>query len=220
MARKNEPPDLLDDDVEEMREELERSAADIEKLRKALIEERDKNARLREQLGRGEETRRGRNDGYEEQHVVDLWGRLRGAWRYPNFRLFVFMLALFGNTAYGPKFLLLLAAVPHFSHAAQHGQQALSGMCIALFLLWSLGQFRKRGLAQVFLKWAVFFAALAVCGLVRGVLLGLGLGWQVIAVELVAVMVLTFSNISEWLGRQIQVHVWQTRPVAFVKGWF
>src|SRR5208337_5635250 len=103
MARNNEPPDLVDDDVEEMREELERSAADIEKLRKALIEERDKNARLREQLGRGEETRRG-GDGYGEQHVIDLPRRLRRAWCYPNFRLFVFMLAVFGNATYGAKF--------------------------------------------------------------------------------------------------------------------
>lgn len=218
MAR-NDGPDLLDDDVEEMREELERSAADIEKLRKALIGERDKNARLREQSGRREETRRG-DDNYREQHVIDLWGRLRYAWRYPNFRLLVFVAAAFGNAAYGAKLLRLLAPLPHSGYAAQYGQGTLNALCIALFLLWSLGQFRKRGLAQVFLKWAVFFPALAACELVRGGLAGSGDDWRAIAGGLAVVMVLTFSKISEWLGRQIRLRVWETRPVAIVKGWF
>lgn len=218
MARNNEP-DLLDDDVDEMREGLERSAAEIEKLRKALIQERDKNARLLGQLGCAEETRRG-GDDYEEQHVIDFWGRLRRAWRYPNFRLFVFVLAVFGNAAYGTTFLPVLAGFAHFGYAAQHGQQALTVLCIALFLLWSLGQFRKRGLAQLLLKWAVFFASLAVCELVRGELAWLGGDWRAIAAGLALVMVLTFTKISEWAGRQIRVHIWQTRPVAIVKGWF
>lgn len=229
MARDNEA-DLLDDDVEEMREELERSAAalaelkaDREKLRKALIEERDKNARLREQSSRGEEARRGR-DGDEEQHVIDFWERLRRAWRYPNFRLFVFVLAVFGSAAYGMKFVSLLASLGHGRYAAnvaQHGQEALNALCIALFLLWGLGQFRRRGLAQVFLKWAVFFAALALAELVRVELVPELRGdWRVIASGLAVVMVLTFSKISAWLGRQIRVHLWQTRPVDVVKGWF
>jgi hypothetical protein len=218
MAR-NDEPDLLDDDVDEMREGLERSAAEIETLRKALIQERDKNARLREQPDKGE-TRRGADDSYRQEHVIDFWGRLRRAWRYPNFRLFVFMVVVFGNAAYGTKFLLMLAGFAHFGSAAQHGQQALTVLSFALFLLWSLGQFRKRGLAQLLLKWAVFFPTLAVCELVRDELLGLGRDWQVIAIELCLVMVMTFTKISEWLGRQIRVHIWQTRPVAIVKGWF
>jgi hypothetical protein len=56
---KVEPDILDDDDAEEMQEELERSAADMEKLRKALIEERRISARLREQLDRSEEETRG-----------------------------------------------------------------------------------------------------------------------------------------------------------------
>ncbi len=219
VSKAKDEPDVIDaDDVEEMREELERSAAEIEKLRKAYIGERDKNARLREQLNSGEETRRGGGDD-DEEHVIDLWGRSCDAWRYPNFRLFVFMLALFGNVAYGAKFHRLLAGFVHSGYAAQHGQESLNALCIALFLLWSLGQFRKRGLGQVFLKWAVFFAALAVCEAGRGVF-GLGRDWPVIAVELAAVMVLTFTKISEWLGRQIRRSIWQTRPVAIVRGWF
>jgi hypothetical protein len=219
---KDEPDIIDDDDVEEMREELERSAAEIEKLRKAYISERDQSARLREQLRSGREERNtgGRNDGYEEQHVIDLWGRLRDAWWYPNFRLFVLMLAVFGNAVYVPKLLLLLAVVPHSGYVAQYGQGTLNALCIGLFLLWSLGQFRKRGLAQVVLKWAVFFSALAVCELVRGELAGLGGDWRAIAAGLAVVMVLTFTKISEWLGRQIRVRVWETRPVAIVKGWF
>jgi hypothetical protein len=220
---KDEPDIIDDDDVEEMRAELERSAAEVEKLRKAYISERDQSARLREQLRSGGENRNtgGRNDDYGEEHVIDLWGRSCEAWRYPNFRLFVFMVAAFGNAAYGAKFVRLLATLPHCGYAASHGQAALNTLCIALFLLWSLGQFRKRGLAQVFLKWAVFFAALALSELVRGELVSeLDRDWRVIAVELVLVMVLTFTKISEWLGRQIRVHIWQTRPVAIVKGWF
>ena len=218
---KNEPDIIDDDDAEEMREELERSAAEIEKLRKALIQERDKNARLYEQRDDREEreTRRG-GDDYEEQHVIDFWGRLRRAWRYPNFRLFVFVLAVFGNAAYGTTFLPVLAGFARFGYAAQHGQQALTVLCIALFLLWSLGQFRKRGLAQLLLKWAVLLPALAVCELVRGELAGLGGDWRTIAAGLAVVMVLTFTKISEWLGRQILLYVWQTRAVAIVKRWF
>jgi hypothetical protein len=228
MARKD-GPEILDDDVDEMREELEQAAealtelrAEKEKLRKALIEERDKTARLREQTGRREETRRGAGDD-EERHVIDAWGRLRRAWRYPNFRLFVFMLALFGNAAYGPKFLLLVSGFSRYGgKVAEYGPQGLNALCIALFLLWGLGQFRRRGLASVLLKWAVFFAALALLDLVRvsswsGELVR---DWRAIAGGLAVVMVLTFTKISEWLGRQIRVRVWQTRPVAVVKGWF
>ncbi len=223
VSKPKDEPDIIDeDDVEEMREELLRSAAEVEKLRKAYISERDKNARLREQLNSGEETRRGRGDDDDEEHVIDLWGRLCDAWRYPNFRLFVFVLAVFGNAAYGAKFILLLAAVAPNRFAgkiAQHGPEALTALCIALFLLWSVGQFRKRGLAQVFMKWAVFFAALALAELVSE-LAGLGRDWPVTAGELAAVMVVTFSKISDWLGGQIRRRIWQTRPVAIVKGWF
>lgn len=223
MAR-NDGPDLIDDDMEEMREGLERSAAEIEKLRKALIQERDKNARLREQRdGRDEkETRRGAYDSNGQEHVIDFWGRLRRAWRYPNFRLFVFMAAVFGNAAYGPKFVLIVAGLRagYAAQVRQHGQGTLNALCIALFLLWSLGQFHKRGLAQLLLKWAVFFPALVACELVRGELAGSGGDWWAIAAGLLVVMVLTFTKISEWLGRQILAHVWQTRPVAIVKGWF
>ena len=218
-SRAKDEPDIIDDDdVEEMREMLERSAAEVEKLRKALIEERDKTARLREQSGRREETRRGR-DGDEERHVIDFRGRLRRAWRYPNFRLFVFVAAVFGNATYGAKFVLLLTTLPHSAYAAQHGQAGLNALCIALFLLWSLGQFHKRGLAQVLLKWVVFVASLTVVELGRQ-LVELGRDWPVLAVELVLVMVVTFTKISEWLGGQIRRRVWETRPVEIVKGWF
>ncbi len=219
---KDEPDIIDDDDVEEMREELLRSAAEVEKLRKAYIGERDKNARLREQLNSGEETRRGRNDDDDEEHVIDLWGRSCDAWTYPNFRLFVVMAALFGNAVYGAKFVVLLASLGHGRYAAnvaQYGQGTLNALCIALFLLWSVGQFRRRGLAQLLLKWAVFFPALALAELVRE-LAGLGRDWPVLAVALIAVMVLTFSKISAWLGGQIRRRIWQTRPVAIVKGWF
>ena len=127
-----------------------------------------------------------------------------------------------GDAAYGPKFVLIVAGL-HAGCAAQvrqRGQGTLNALCIALFLLWSLGQFHKRGLAQLLLKWAVFCAALAACDLVRGELAGWGGDWRAIAAGLVAVMVLTFTEINEWLGRQILVHVWQTGPVAIAKGWF
>lgn len=219
---KDEPDIIDDDDVEEMREELLRSAAEVEKLRKAYISERDENARLREQSSHREETRRGR-DGNEEQHVIDFWGRLQRAWRYPNFRLFVFMAAVFGNAVYGAKFLLILASLGHGGYAAkvaEYGPRALTALCIAFFLLWSFGQFHKRGLAQLLLKWAVFFAAVLACDLVGGELAGWGNDWRAIAGGLAVVMVLTFTKISEWLGRQICLRVWDTRPVAIVKGWF
>ncbi len=207
---KIEPEILDDDDAEEMREELERSAADIGKLRKALIEERDKNARLREQLDE-RETRRG-YDGYEQEHVIDFPGRLGRALElseFPAVRVHagrVRQCGVWGESAGIRADGGWLRASRAWRESCGIRARGANGLCIGLFLAWSLGQFRKRGLAQLLLKWAVF-----------------SLLWRCVswcAAGLALVMVLTFTKISEWLGRQIGLRIWETRPVAIVKGWF
>jgi hypothetical protein len=205
MAKGKPEPEILNADVDadEMQQELERSAADMGKMREALEREREESARLREELGGREEDNGGADDG---EHVIDLPGRLRRAWRYPNFRLFALTLALFGAAAFD-------------GYLSKQGRQGLGLLLLALFIAWSLGQFRKRGLAQLLLKWLVFFAALEGCAALR-LELGFTHDLRSIGAALAVPMVLTFSKISEWLGHQIRVHVWESGPVETVKGWF
>jgi hypothetical protein len=195
-------PELVDADADDMQEELERSAADMEKMREALEHEREESARLRGELDGGNEDG-GLHDG---EHVIDLPGRLRRAWRYPNFRLFILMLAVFAGAVFDRRL-------------SGREEQGLGLLWVALFIAWSLRQFRKRGLAQLVLKWLVFFVALEGCAALR-VELGLERDLRAIGAALAVVMVLTFSKISEWLGHQIRVHVWESGPVETVKGWF
>jgi len=205
MAKGKPEPEILDADVDadEMQEELERSAADMGKMREALEREREESARLREELGGREEDNGGGDDG---EHVIDLPGRLRFARTYPNFRLFVLMLAVFAGAMFD-------------GHLSRREEQGLGLLWVVLFIAWSLGQFRKRGLAQLLLKWLVFFPALEACAALR-VELGFTHDLRAVGASLAVPMVLTFSKISEWLGHQIRVHIWESGPVETVKGWF
>lgn len=141
----------------------------------------------------------------EGEHVIDLPGRLRHAWVFPQFRL-----------------LLLTVMIAAASGVAQHHDglaQFFEAVCVFLFGAWSVAQFRKRGLGQMFMKWIVYAASLMLGGMLAdsaeianrpAVFLG------VLAVALV----LTLSKLSGWLGEKIREHVWESEPVHAVRGWF
>ena len=221
MARNNEP-DLLDDDVEEMREGLERSAAEIEKLRKALIQERDKNARLREQLGMAEETRRGAVTSNEATTRHRLLGPVAPCVALSEFPAVCVRAAVFGNAAYGPKFLSdsWLAFVPDMrrkwrntgngaNRSVHRSLSAVEPRAIPQARAGSTAPEMGRVLRCLWrsVSWcaASWPGRAATGGQSRRACRRDGPD---------------LHQNQRMAGRQIRVHVWQTRPVAIVKGWF
>ena len=139
------------------------------------------------------------------EHVIDLAGRLRRAWVFPQFRLLVLTVMIAATSAIGQD---------HDGLARFFG-----AVCVFLFGAWSVAQFRKRGLGQMFMKWIVYAASLMLGGMLAdsadaanrpAVFLG------VLAVALV----LTLSKLSGWLGEKIREHVWESEPVHVVRAWF
>jgi hypothetical protein len=146
----------------------------------------------------------GGGDG-EEEHVIDLGGRLRRAWVFPQFRLLVLTLAISVGAGAGQH------------HDALGSFFAV--LCFFLFGAWSVAQFRKRGLGQMFLKWFVYGTAVILGGvLVDGV--DAGNRPAVFLAVLAVALVLTLTKVSEWLGEQVRMHVWESESVHVVRGWF
>lgn len=152
----------------------------------------------------------GRGGDGEEEHVIDLGGRLRRAWVFPQFRLFALTVVIAVGGA---------AARPVFSDHEFLGRfWAL--VCLFVFGAWSVAQFRKRGLGQVFMKSVVYFLTIWI-----GDAVGQGFGIHIdegpmwLVVVLIA-LVLTLSRLSEWLGEKVRVNVWESGPVHLVRGWF
>jgi hypothetical protein len=169
--------------------QLNQAAAEIERLR-AIEKE------LRAELA-GETP-----DG---EHVIDLPGRLRQAWRFAQFRLLILTLAIGAG----------IAAAEH--HSSMAGP--LGFVCLFLFGAWSVAQFHKRGLAQMLLKWLVYGLVL----LSGGVLADntdAGSRPAVFVAMLVAALLLTLTKVSDWLGGKIRKHLWESDPVHVVRGWF
>lgn len=202
-------PEILDaDETAEMQEELERSAEGLEQMRAALVREQEENARLREQAaGQGHD---GEPD--EGQHVIDLGGRLRRAWRFWQFRLFALAVVQ------GAGAVLMLNGAG--------GGAALFGLLNwVLFAAWSMALFRKRGLGQMFLKWVIYLAAVAAGGAVafnmaEGQIPASAQAQWVFEGSVLAALLLTLSKLSDWLAEWIHEHIWESAPVQTVKGWF
>lgn len=178
----------------ELREQQAEHASEVEEAEAEVQRLRRVEAELRAEL-------RGERPGGE--HVIDLRGRLRRAWKFPQFRLFLLTLATAATVALvdsplGPLFGLLINL---------------------LSIAWSLGQFRKRGLAQMLLKWLVYYGTLGVAWLVLHSL-GRDNNPSAILPVLPVALVLTLSKFSEWLGEMIHAHVWESRPVRAVRRWF
>jgi len=141
----------------------------------------------------------------EGEHVIDLPGRLRHAWRFPQFRLFALTLAIGAGIAAGEN------------------QNALAGplgfLCLFLFGAWSVAQFRKRGIAQMFLKWLLYAALLMAGGFLADGVKAPDRPAAFVAVLSLA-LVLTLTKVSEWLGGLIRSHVWESHSMQVVRGWF
>jgi hypothetical protein len=146
----------------------------------------------------------------EEEHVIDLRGRLRRAWVYPQFRLFALTVVIAVGGA---------AARPVFSDHEFLGRfWAL--VCLFVFGKWSVAQFRKRGLGQVFLKSVVYFLTISICDAVGqgfGIHIDEGPMWLVAAL---LALVLALSRLSEWLGEKVRLNVWESGPMHVLRGWF
>ncbi len=144
--------------------------------------------------------------GGEEEHVIDLGGRLRRAWVFPQFRL-----------------LVLTAMIGAGAGAAEAGQytlaRVLGPLCLFVFGAWSVAHFRKRGLAQMLMKWLVYGSVLMAGGMLVDSVDADRRPVALVAV-LAAALVLTLSKLSEWLGEKIRVHVWESDAVRVVRGWF
>ena len=169
--------------------QLTEAAAEVESLRSQVAE-------LRAELA---------GETPEGEHVIDLPGRLRRAWRFAQFRLLVLTLmiaALYGVADHSDALARLFGAV-----------------CVFLFGAWSVAQFRKRGLGQMFLKWMVYGAVLMPGGMLVDSFHA-GDRPAVFVGVLAVALVLTLTNVSEWLGERIRLHVWESDPVHTVRAWF
>src|SRR5262249_13867644 len=139
------------------------------------------------------------------QHVIDLPGRLRRAWQFAHFRLFVLTLAIGAA---------LIAGENHSGLAAP-----LVFLSVFLFCAWSVAQFRKRGLAQMLLKWLVYALVLIIGGACAGAMGGSDRP-PVYAGMLALALVLTLTKISKWFGAKIRMHFWESHYVHVVRNWF
>lgn len=169
--------------------QLTEAAAEVERLRGQVA---GLQAELNEEMPEGE-------------HVIDLPGRLRRAWVFPQFRLFVLTLAIGTGAAAGQR--------------SDSLGKFFGILCLFLFGAWSVAQFRKRGIAQMFLKWLVYAAVLMPGGILMDNV-DAGNRPPVFLGVLVAALLLTLMKVSEWLGEKIRVHVWESEPVRRVRRWF
>jgi hypothetical protein len=188
------------DEVEKLEDQLELLEAEYAgKLTWAAEEIQRLNTELAAALsGNG-------GDG-EGAHVIDLGGRLRRAWVFPQFRLTLLVLVMMARMVIA---YALPPATPLFS---------LTGLCLSV--AWSVAQFRKQGLGQLLMKWVVFVSSIWI-GVAIGQSFGISIDKGPIGlVVLLAALVLTLSRLSEWLCERVRVHVWGSNPVHVVRGWF
>jgi len=92
-------------------------------------------------------------------------------------------------------------------------------VCLFLFAAWSVAQFRRRGLGQMFMKWVVYCAVLMLGGLLLDSMETDNRPVAFLGVLAVA-LVLTLSKFSQWLCERVRVHFWESHPVHTVRGWF
>lgn len=144
--------------------------------------------------------------GDDKEHVIDLGGRLRRAWKHWQFRLLLLTLAI---------------AVSAGAANAQADTLARLSGSLGLFLFgaWSVAQFRKQGLGQVFLKWLVYCATLVLGAALADSASADNRTLAILGVLAVA-LVLTLSKLSAWLGVMIRAHVWESRYVRIIRRWF
>jgi hypothetical protein len=173
--------------------------AEVERMKQAAMKLRQENDDLRAQL----EEEDGDTEG---EHVIDLPGRLRRAWRLWKFRLFVLTVVIGAAAGAGASRSIGLAGV-------------LGWLSLFLFGCWSVALFRKTGFAQMLLKWLVYGVVLLAGGAAVGNL-DASTRPPVFLFVLALALVLTLTKISKWLGGLIRVHVWESEPVRVVRGWF
>jgi hypothetical protein len=138
----------------------------------------------------------------EGEHVIDLPGRLRRAWTFPQFRVLVLSLMIAVTSVIGDGLARFLGAI-----------------CVFLFGAWSVSQFRKRGFGQMFMKWIVYGASLMLGGMLADSADAANRPAAFLGVLAVA-LVLTLSKLSGWLGEKVREHVWESEPMHVVRELF
>jgi len=127
----------VDDDPDEMREELERSAADHETMRNALEQEKQTTAQLRQQLN--------------GQHDKGLRWFFAEIWSYPQFRMLVFA-------------LIVAAWLAASQNNIGAGNIAFGLSAAFLFCKWAEAVYRKLRVGQLVLKcMAAVFGLVGMC---------------------------------------------------------
>ena len=188
-------PDIIDvDDADEMREELERSAADHEKMRTALQQEQQTSARLREENARLHERQ---NDDGGRRDGRGLRWFFAEVWSYAQFR----MLAVA---------LVVAAWLAASRNDIGAGNFAFALSAAFLFCKWGEGVYRKLGPGQLVLKcMAAIFGLVGMCAALFG-------GNQ----PGVAVAVLTFTALLVMSRATERLAESDMALVRFVRDWF
>ena len=176
-----------------VRQQLEKDFnAEVERMKQAAMKLREENDDLRAQL-------EDKDDDAEGEHVIDLPGRLRRAWRLWKFRLFVLTVSI---------------------GIAAGVQKPVAGcLCVLLFGSWSVALFRKTGFAQMLLKWLVYGVVLLAGAFVVDAV-DASIRPPVFLFALALALVLTLTKISKWLGGLIRAHIWESELVRVMRRWF
>jgi hypothetical protein len=182
------------DEAEQMRRDVMAAAAKVEELRGHKTQLEAEVTKLREELTEKENP--------EGEHVIDLPGRLRHAWRFWKFRLFVLTVAIGAGVA-----------------AGKHAAGVFAVLCVFLFGCWSAALFRKMGFAQLLLKWLVYGVVL-LAGAAALDNVDVSARPPVFLLALAVALVLTLTKISKWLGGLIRERIWESELVRRIRGWF
>lgn len=187
-------PEIIDvDDADEMRDELDRSAADMEKMRAALAQEQETSARLREQLS-------GQNDIGGVREGRGLRWFFAAVWSYPQFR----MLAV----------ALTVAAWLAASKNLGAGNFAFALSAAFLFCKWAEAVYRKLGPGQLVMKcMAAIFGLVGMCAAFFG-------GSEPGAALAAALAVLTVTALLVMSRATERLAESGSALVRFVRDWF
>ena len=183
---------------EQLRDEQAQHASHLEEASEAIRALRDKVTQLEAALS---------GDTEGASVVLVVRHRLRGAWVFPQFRLFVLTLLIWLGTV---------------AQAAFSNHEFLSRVWAFVSLIvfggWVIAQCRKEGFAQMLMKCAVY-AAIFLCG---GLLFnGLDLiSPGTLLLTLAAALVMTISRLSEWLCELVRAKVWESGPAHVMRSWF
>jgi DNA-binding XRE family transcriptional regulator len=185
--------------------ELEAENAEL----RAEVEQRKQGGdELADALGHAKQTIAALEHGQERgEHQTEIKALFRHAWEGPHFRLVRLTLMIAA--------VIMAAGITEEPMFSSHPLAAWFLLIVTAYLFgsWSVALFRTYGFAQMLMKWVVY------CSVVGVGCMALPPSPVLLMVLLVA-MVLTFSRLNEWLGKQVRMKVWESSRVRVVRAWF